>query len=129
MIWNQSLKTGLNLIDDQHYEIFGFFDVLLSLVDPEQIKLALVNLHESLKKSFKYEQQLQQESAYPDRMMHKYHHNNFIYTLRRLQQEYFEKNISQEIFVKQSQRMAEWLIDHIQTHDVSFVKFYKEHAE
>lgn len=125
----ESLKIGIGLLDEQHYEILECFDTLLPLSDETAIKEAFTRLNDRTRQHFKYEQELQKSCNYPEYNMHKYHHNNYLYTFNALQKEFFEHTRSLKSLREQTRRMLQWFVDHIGNHDASFAKYYIQHME
>jgi hemerythrin len=131
--WNEDLATGLKTIDDQHKEIFKRINVLLDACAEGKgrgtVGDVLDFLAEYIVEHFADEESIQQLYGYPDYVVHKAQHDNFMYDLMAIIKKFKHEGASLTV-VHQTNRLAvDWLIRHIKGEDKVLADFVKEHPK
>jgi len=128
-LWNQTLETGITLIDDQHKELFRQVDILFDSANAnaasERVSKTLKFLGEYVEKHFNDEQQLHLKAQYPKREQHKKMHIAFVEAFKNLKQSYDADGAKLAVLLKINRTVSEWLKSHIMVHDKDFAAYYK----
>ena len=129
MQWDSTLECGVELVDNEHRELFRIVESL-SKNEKEGVEAALSKetldfLGEYVATHFKHEEALMQECAYPYASEHQQLHAKFVQTFLNLKEKY-EKNGESEKMTKEIYHSTmSWLINHIQVIDMRFTQYYK----
>lgn len=124
--WNDNLKTGIPIIDEQHQELivmlnrFGRFRCGKECFDEAFAELEdFANIH------FKTEEDLMVTLNYPKYEEHKTYHDEFIKTVKKFK----EKIISNENIYELGEEVIklgnDWITNHYTYDDVELVKYIK----
>lgn len=129
MIWNDNLLTGVASIDNQHREIFDRIEKTLAAgmrgQGKNEIEETLNFLGDYVMTHFGDEERLQRESGYTDAAKHKFQHDVFISNFKKLYKDYDEHGATLNITLQVNKVIVDWLVQHINTHDLAFAKYYK----
>ncbi|MDR1510653.1 MAG: hemerythrin family protein [Synergistaceae bacterium] len=125
MLWSKSLETGINLIDEQHKELFRQVDILLDQSNENRHKEALIFLDKYIQKHFSDEQKMQADSKYPKTVQHKKFHDDYVIVFRKLKEKYLKEGPSPANNMEINKTVVGWLKDHILVHDREFATYYK----
>jgi hemerythrin len=120
-VWDDSLKTGHEMIDDQHKQLIAALNGLLDVAETkeaEAFKKSLDFLNDYTIKHFFEEEQLQQKYNYPDYPNHKKLHEGFKETVREMYRTYIMKGINEELVGEIKSKIGGWLVSHIKVEDV-----------
>lgn len=125
--WNDSLKTGIPIIDEQHQELivmlnrFGRFRC-----GRESFNEAFSELEDYVNIHFKTEEDYMISKNYPDYKTHKACHDELIELLKKFK----EKNKNFEYGYSPDEEIIElagdWIIEHYSKEDVELVKYIKQ---
>jgi hemerythrin len=130
--WNNNLLTGVDLIDNQHKELFHRFDTLLTACNQgkgkDEVMRLLQFLDDYIKEHFAAEEQLQVKHNYPQYGEHKAQHVTFVADVERLKKQFLNEGATLPLVIQTNQALVTWLIQHISNVDVAFARFLKEHA-
>ncbi|GHU51072.1 hemerythrin [Clostridia bacterium] len=124
MLWNDSLATGVALIDEQHKELFRAIDMLMDTSQKGRIPEVLKFLSDYVDKHFADEQKLHASSGYPKAAVHRTYHENFVRTLRENVAKY-NANPNIPAILAINTMASNWLTEHIMVHDMEFSRYYK----
>jgi len=120
-IWNESLATGIDIIDTQHKQLFAAINDLLDTCKKGQGQLHLESSMQFLirytHKHFDDEEKLQQQYHYPDFINHKKMHDSFKSTIEELAKELKKEGPTTLLITKITSSTGEWLRNHIQQQD------------
>ena len=126
--WSDSLKTGIESIDNQHKAIFNKADEIFNLgadVDKDEFKEIISFLMSYTNNHFLEEEELMVTYRYEDLIEHRREHNYFVEEIYKLYIESF-KGISLELLIELKILIIEWLANHINVDDKKFIEVIKE---
>lgn len=133
MVWKQRYELGVQLIDDQHRELFqrveAFMNVLRSPVDWQQ-KVDLVNATLEFMKGyvvthFQDEEAYQKEIGYPEYDNHSRVHSDMVQYVLKVSQEYEMKGYDERLMQQFGGKLLAWLINHVAAEDMRIGEFAK----
>ena len=120
-IWNDSLLTGITLIDDQHRELISRMDQLMQATrvgkGQTEVDQTLRFVVSYTQEHFKDEEGLQLKYNYPDIDKHKALHAGFVKTVIDLLLEFQKTGTSPGLTSKINKTLVQWLIQHIRIED------------
>ena len=125
MIWNKSLETGIEMVDQQHKQLFDQIDILMDTKNKERIDTTLGFLGQYIIKHFTDEQMLHLKSKYPKAAIHRGYHDNFIAVFKQLKEKYEKEGQSLMTVLEINKTVMNWLKEHILIHDMEFTRYYK----
>jgi len=130
--WTPDLFINHPTIDEQHQQIFIKLNELLISINRAQ-KEGVAEFMRFLEVyvivHFETEEKLMKECHYPDYMVHKLQHSDFISNINMLKQEYEETQKAEfnlYLALKIQQTLANWLVHHIGESDQQLGIFLKE---
>jgi len=124
-LWNESLKTGIPAIDNQHKELIRKVYTLFHSTDTDRVSQTLEFFRKYVKKHFYDEQELQHKAQYPKADLHKKMRYDFMVAFREMKKEYDADRTQLPVLHKISRAIAGWLREHIIIHDKEFAMYYK----
>jgi methyl-accepting chemotaxis protein len=130
--WDDSIRTGNELIDTQHKQLFDTINDLLANSEQakyEDIKDKLDFLNDYTIKHFFEEEQLQKKHEYPDYPNHKKIHEHFKEVIRDFQVQWIQKGGSPEFSQEICNKIGDWLVSHIKGQDVKIAAHIREKAK
>lgn len=122
MEWNESLSTGIEIIDNQHKELFNRINELVAAIKQHICKYKISDvinfLEEYIHLHFGEEERYMQMYDYPEYKHHKAQHEKFISNFQELKKELIKleggKNPgSYELSVETNQIVVDWILDHV----------------
>ncbi len=126
-VWNSRYHTGIQLIDEQHKELFSAVNQLRRAVqdgaDRGAIGGLLERLLESSARHFSTEEAYMAEHRYPDLAQHVAEHVAMLASLKELQVKFLESHHTMALMVPTF--MEGWFKHHISDGDFGFVTFLK----
>lgn len=130
IIFDESLKTGNELIDGQHQELINRVNKLTEALDTSKDKVVAVQtlhfLMEYVDFHFADEEKLQAEAGYPELAAHKELHDGFKKSVDELLEMLEEEEGPSEAFVAAvNKNVVDWLMNHIQICDKKVAEFVK----
>lgn len=129
MLWNDNLKIGVPLIDQEHRELCDRIDKLLAACNQGHGKDELLNTVSFLEsytyKHFGDEEKLQRASAYPKVAEHKKLHDFFKGKIAELKNEIATNGVNIATISKTNYFLMDWLINHIQKVDSELAQYIK----
>jgi len=124
--WEASLETGMALIDEQHRTLIEQIKILADHARPDRIPETLRFLENYVVEHFGTEENLHDETDYPESEAHLDVHNAFIQTFLDFKKEY-EANGEEErllMLLKLTKLLSAWLREHITEMDRRFAEYY-----
>jgi hemerythrin len=125
--WSDELKTGIEIIDNQHKQIFDRTDVFFAKLngDPTEKELQqeitdlFYFLTDYVITHFETEEKIQQERNYSNYEEHKKLHETFREKITNFKLEFLQKDKSAPQMAEQmEQELIEWLVNHIGSKDL-----------
>jgi len=124
LIWNPEWETGIPLIDQQHRQLLGQFEMLLVAIregNPgDQIPPLLAFLSDYVETHFSTEEKHMQATRYPGFIDHKVIHDDMRVQVAKLVDDY-QKDPS-IMTVEVFDFLTDWLVGHINEHDRSMAR-------
>ena len=125
MIWKDEYKIGVELVDDQHRELFKRLGDFIQTVrsDKEEskkkieVEKTLNFMGEYVVTHFDAEEALQKKYNYPGFENHHQIHEDFKAEVAEFQQEYRENKFDEDFVMEFSGRLLTWLINHVASTD------------
>ncbi|MDD3435813.1 MAG: bacteriohemerythrin [Candidatus Gastranaerophilales bacterium] len=124
--WNDKLKTGIPLIDEEHQELI----VMLTRIGrfrcgAKSFEEALNELHAYVKTHFKTEEDYMISANYPEYEDHKACHDKLIKDLDFFLQKKEQNESIYEMGVELSNFVGEWIVNHYSDEDVKLADYIK----
>lgn len=121
--WSDKYKTGIELVDEQHKELFRLFNKIYDLylneflIDKyDQIITAVEELKEYTKHHFKAEEEYMVSIRYNKFFEHKLKHEDFIRKIDTIDYNIIDNNQQSEL-LDILKFVSNWLIEHVITVD------------
>ncbi len=129
--FDNTLRTGNDLIDTQHQELISRVNKLTEECKPGAEKLVAVQtlgfLMDYTNIHFADEEKLQADNAYPLLDAHKQQHAAFVKAVGELQEMLEEEEGPSEAFVEAVKKnVVDWLLNHICVWDKQVAQFIQE---
>lgn len=125
--WNSRYDTGIQIIDEQHQELFRIVDRLRRLVqdgaDRPLVEALLEDLVSCSERHFATEETFMGRFGYPDLTQHVSEHASMLTSLHELLVKFQESHQAMALMVPTF--MDGWLKHHISDGDFGFVTFLK----
>ena len=132
MLWNSNYEIGNALVDSEHKEIFGMVDKLLEddfTGRPDKIKSVIDFLASYVLRHFDHEEQLMDESSYPDKDTHVKQHRDFVKTVEAFVKK-IEGNLdSIDLSLEANKLIVDWLANHVMGSDKALVDHHRVWGE
>ena len=130
-VLDSSLVTGNKMIDEQHSELIGKIDKLLSCCEQNGGKVEAIKMLDYLAEytdfHFGEEEKLQEEVSYPAIEEHKKQHAAFKKAVEELHEMLVEEEGPTEPFVTAvNKNVRDWLFDHIRGFDRLVAAYIQE---
>lgn len=127
-MWKESYKIGIELIDNQHFELFQMVEKLLCTIEKEETKEnkqeyieAISFMKDYVMKHFKDEEEYQESIHYKDIQNHKRAHRIFTQTILEYQKKFNETNYDKKEVKNFAGVLTTWLIYHVTDADQKIV--------
>lgn len=125
MFWKDKYEVGVELIDNQHKELFGrvedFLKVVRSTTLGEEKDKKVNETMEFMKayvvEHFRDEEEYQLKIGYPDYEKHKQIHDNMVSFVLEVSEEYEKSGYNDALIQKFAGRLLTWLINHVAAED------------
>lgn len=129
MMWKESLKIGVPLIDSEHKELCDRIDGLFTACGKGQGKEELVEIVEFLEiytiQHFSDEEKLQRSCGYPKVKEHKALHTFFTGKIADLKTDIQNNGVNVATISKTNYFLMDWLLNHIQQVDAELAQYIK----
>lgn len=130
MPWHSGLSVGIELIDEQHKELFRRADMLFEAGRKGQAKEYIGELMAFLdgytKQHFKEEEAYMLRVGFPEYEEHKKIHAGFIQKLQELRKEYDASGGNLTVIVSANQLVIDWLTRHVSNMDRRIGEFVRK---
>ncbi|MBF0276342.1 MAG: bacteriohemerythrin [SAR324 cluster bacterium] len=128
--WNDDLTTEVDLIDQQHRELFNRLNQLLDAIRQDLGKRIIVEVIRFLEAytttHFHAEEELMQESDYPFYKQHKACHTQFVNELNLLKEKKYDHKVeSLHLVLRIRDGLVNWFTHHILQEDQKLASFLK----
>jgi hemerythrin len=127
--WTADLAVGVNIIDQQHKEIFRRIDALLDATAKgagrERLAELLPFLGTYVIQHFGDEEKAMKDAGYPEYPRHKQLHAAFLAEFVMLRKRYETEGASTSLTVEVQRKVVEWLLHHIKREDKAVGAFIK----
>jgi hemerythrin-like metal-binding protein len=126
-----SIKTGVELVDSQHYKYFDILSVLLDKLGTEDHSELFNELVDYVVYHFSTEEELMDKYKYERTRQHKKEHEYFKNKIWEFSRLYGNNNRPVDATAKLeiSGLLLDWFVNHIQTVDKRLCKFTLEHTK
>jgi hemerythrin len=128
-LWNSSLETGHELIDNQHKQLVATVNNLLDACRNGQGAAKVAATMDFLTgytiKHFSDEEKLQRQYDYPDYLTHKRLHDTFKAVVEDLTKRLIREGPTEEIVEELSASIGDWLVNHIKGDDFRLAAYIK----
>jgi hemerythrin len=133
-VWDASVATGHEIIDEQHKELFRAINELMRVInESEQGKVPVEKLQKSMSflsdytiKHFFDEERIQQKYGYPDYVNHKKYHDDFKLTVKELSHQLILQGPSESLAKEVQAKIGDWLVSHIKAQDIRLGAYIKQ---
>jgi hemerythrin len=123
--WNDSLDTGIDVIDNQHKRIVEYINKLEDTRENhsmEEVAVVLDELVDYTLSHFTFEESLMEEAGYPFIKAHKRVHELFI---RRVSDYMQRFKMGEDITEELHNTLKAWLINHIRNDDNDYAEIVR----
>jgi len=128
-LWNKTLETGYDEIDEQHKQLFNTLNSLVNSGENNDGSENIIKAIEFLTKytimHFTTEEVLMKNSGYPEYVYHKQCHDTFKETVAEFLVRLEKEGSSGDLMASVTTTIGEWLITHIRVDDIKMAKFVK----
>lgn len=137
MMWKEKYMVGVDLIDEQHKELFNRLSNFIRIVQNETIwdeKIEMVKetlkfMQEYVVFHFDAEENLQEELSYPKVDEHKKIHADFKEGINNYVRTFEQEGVTEEKIQELSAKLMTWLIMHVGKTDQELGKYIIEKEE
>ena len=133
MKWDSSLICGVELIDNEHMELFRIVNELPEIGKAEKsiekTEEVLTFLGDYVVQHFAHEEALMAACSYPKMDEHKELHVKFVQTFLDLKRKFEESEDPISVSTQINYTAMSWLLNHIKVIDMRFIEYYKEHSD
>jgi len=127
--WEENLKLGVAAIDEQHEEIFMYFDRLTNALQNGEGNSMIMDLLAYLDRytstHFKDEESLMELHRYPGLELQRQQHSRFRENIAMFSEKLANNAPLQEIAIKIDAALIKYFISHIRRLDREFVEYIK----
>ncbi|HZX78229.1 bacteriohemerythrin [Lysobacter sp.] len=123
--WQESLNTGIDVIDTQHRRIVAMINELHHATlqnDPQAILDVIDELIDYTLSHFSFEEALMEDAGYTFSHAHKRVHDIFV---RRVQEFQVRANTGEDVARELNALLSRWLLNHIRNDDANYVASVK----
>jgi len=128
--WTDVLSVGVEIIDNQHKELFRRVDSLIYVMNngkgEDDIKEIIKFLEEYVVEHFGTEESYMIKYNYPGYSLQKEQHEAFKKDFAELKRHYEINGVTLTLIIKIQQRVCDWLLNHIGQVDKEFGEFLIE---
>jgi hemerythrin-like metal-binding protein len=131
LLWNNEMKLGIKIIDEQHENFVSAINNLISVVgeigtNKQAAQNIFGQLNEYVVIHFSTEEKYFHQFNYPDKDAHIEEHHKFIDKLAEIKKEYLNDAISASFNL--ADYLEDWLIYHVQNLDKKYVQCFHDHG-
>jgi hemerythrin len=128
-VWDESLNTGIPVIDSQHRRIVDYINQLqdaISTDNESMVQEVLDDLVDYTVSHFSFEEHLQEQAQYANFETHKKTHEKFTQRIQDYQERFHGGEDIAETLLSD---LRDWLIKHIKQDDADYVGVAKAKIE
>jgi hemerythrin len=137
MMWKEKYKVGVDLIDEQHKELFNRLSNFIQIVQNETnwdekietVKETLTFMQDYVVFHFDAEEDFQEESGYPNIEEHKKIHADFKEGINNYVKIFEKDGFTEEKIQELSAKLMTWLIMHVGRTDQEIGKYIRQKGE
>lgn len=126
IVWDDSYKLGIPLIDAQHERLFEvintYHDSTISVDEAFAALISYIEFH------FKTEEYYFEKFNYEFTREHKEGHRYYQDNIIKLQEEYLKNRFDKNIRIKIEEFVRDWISNHIKNKDVLYKNCFIEHG-
>lgn len=127
--WNDNLKTGIPIIDEQHQEFLVMLNRLGRFrCGSESFSDTLKELQDFVETHFKDEEDYMVSSQYPKYDEHKSAHDKFVEDLKIINKRMDSGENICDLGDETFHFVEDWILNHYTNEDVELVKYIKKHS-
>ncbi len=130
MKWDESLSTGVELIDEQHKKWIEYLGNVQSAIEDQrgmpQISNTLDFLVDYTRFHFSTEEKAMSETGYSGLEDHRARHEDLKGTLDELIEDFRQEGVTEKLSQATGTFLGNWLRDHIRVVDRAFAAFLQE---
>jgi len=131
-LWNSILETGNKEIDEQHKQLFialnDLNDAYWQGKGSDEVSGILDFLKEYTINHFKDEEIIMRDYKYPQYSMHRMCHEDFKITVEDFSRQLRKEGPSEELIVKLTTTLGDWLTTHIRIDDARMAEFIESNG-
>lgn len=129
--FDDSLRTGIDAVDEQHEMLVALYNELDEAVwqgrAHRQMEVILARLFKYTKTHFATEEAMLLATGYPELAQHQLEHQRLAERLRKYVVRF--KHSEERISVEMLEFVRRWITSHIMESDQAYVAFVKKHAD
>ncbi|NLW16287.1 MAG: hemerythrin family protein [Firmicutes bacterium] len=129
LLWKDDLATGVELIDEQHKELFARIEQLLAACNQgkgkEEVTNTLDFLAEYIEIHFTAEEELQRNSGYPEYEAHKAIHDKWVEEISQLREQLAKDGPTVRLVLQVNRKVVDWLTQHIRKVDKRLAEYLR----
>ncbi len=129
LLWTDDLETGVEMIDQQHQELFARIGQLLDACNQGKGKAEVVSTLDYLAGyitvHFKAEEELQRSSGYPGYEAHKALHDQWVKEIATLREQAQKDGASARLVLQVNRTVVDWLTQHIRKVDKALAAYLR----
>jgi hemerythrin-like metal-binding protein len=122
IIWDDSLRTGVLVVDNQHQELFrqinSLHEAMLQGKAREEVAKLIQFLDNYTKRHFAEEERLMEERKCPVAEANKMAHRQLLERLGQLKTQFEQQKTGTTVTMEIYRLMSDWLVRHIKTIDL-----------
>lgn len=134
MFWKDKYEVGVELIDDQHKELFRRVEDFIKTIrsttlgeeKAQKVNETLEFMKEYVVEHFRDEEEYQKKIGYPDYEKHKQIHDNMVCFVSEVSEEYERDGYNDVLIQKFAGRLLTWLINHVAAEDQKIADYAKK---
>ena len=130
--WEENFKLGVAAVDEQHEEIFKYFDKLTNALQNGEGSIVVIDLLAYLDQytssHFKDEENLMELHRYPGLELQHQQHSRFRENIAMFSEKVANNAPTQEIAIQIDAALIRFFITHIRKLDREFVEYIKSHS-
>lgn len=134
MIWKESYKVGVNLIDTQHEELFrrvtDFVETLRSTETGEEkskkVSATLTFMQDYVVSHFRDEENYQRKIGYPGLEAHVQVHLDMVEYVLSVSEQFEREGYHEQIMQQFAGKLLAWLINHVLVDDQKIAAYARE---
>ena len=126
-MWKDELATDNEVIDNQHKELFRRFNAFQTACrqgkGPDELSKLLSFLGNYVRSHMTQEERLQVIHNYPSYLVHKKEHDDFTYSLRKLEEQIDAQGLGPALLIRTNMTFIAWLTRHFAWADKDLASF------